>query len=176
MQAAEIWSSLRFTAIVGQVTTPRRVRLQATSGEMDITHVGNVMLVAHKRTRKLTTDFMGCFMCVENPQTFLHDDLTSNILLKPGEARTSEKTLQHVEAQVQMACLGVAERVKELQTSTGIKDAFTQHWIDELLDRARDLKKQYPQRTTTDIQMELMNWVDENKDNVYNSFLTLEGI
>ncbi|KAF8162732.1 hypothetical protein B0H34DRAFT_763800 [Crassisporium funariophilum] len=93
----------------------------------------------------------------------------------PGEARTSEKNLQHVEAQVWAACLGIAERVKELQTSTGIKDAFTQHWIEELLDRARDLKKQYPQRTSADIQMELMNWVDGNKDNVYNSFLTLEG-
>lgn len=63
-----------------------------------------------------------------------------------------------------------------MQTSTGIKDAFTQHWIEELLDRARDLKKRYPQRTAANIQVELMNWVDENKDNVYNSFLTLEGI
>ena len=98
------------------------------------------------------------------------------MIFQPGEARTSEKTLRHVEAQVQIACLGVAERVKELQTSTGIKDTFTQHWIEELIDRARDLKKQYPQRTAADIQMELMNWVDENKDNVYNSFLTLEGI
>jgi len=44
-----------------------------------------------------------------------------------------------------------------------IKDAFTQHWIEELLDRARDLKKRYPQRTSADIQMELMNWVTRTR-------------
>jgi len=41
-----------------------------------------------------------------------------------------------VEEQVQAACLGVAQEVKDLQMKTGIKDAFTQHWIDKLISKA----------------------------------------
>jgi len=41
-----------------------------------------------------------------------------------------------VEEQVQVACLGVAQEVKDLQTKTGVKDAFAQHWIDELISKA----------------------------------------
>jgi len=87
-----------------------------------------------------------------------------------GEARTSENTLLQVETQVRAACLGVASTVEKLQTDTGVKDAFTQYWIDNLIGRARNLKKAHPQRKPVEIQEELMVWVNEN-----NPFLTLEG-
>jgi len=80
-----------------------------------------------------------------------------------------------VEEQVHAACLGVAQTVENMQTATGVKDAFTQHWIDDLIERSRNLRKAHPERSATDIQEELMAWVLENKDAVYNPFLTLKG-
>lgn len=61
------------------------------------------------------------------------------------------------------------------QTARGIKDAYTQFWIDELLDRARTLRKNHPERTTANIQAELLTWVNEHKNEIYNPFLTLDG-
>jgi len=84
--------------------------------------------------------------------------------------------LLKVEAQVHAACLGVAATVERLQTETGVKDAFTQYWIENLIGRARDLKKAQPRRRPAEIQDELMVWVNENKAKIYNPFLTLEGI
>jgi len=80
-----------------------------------------------------------------------------------------------VEEQVRAACLGVAQTVKDLQTSTGVKDAFTQYWIDELIVRARSMQKLQPTRPPHDIQTELMTWVEANKLAIYNSFLMMPG-
>ena len=81
-----------------------------------------------------------------------------------------------MEEQVRAACLGVAQEVKDLQTKTGIKDAFTQHWIDELIAKARSMQKLQPSRSPHEIQAELMAWVDANKSAIYNSFLTMPGV
>ena len=94
---------------------------------------------------------------------------------KPGIPRSSNETLNLVEQQVEAACLGVAQSVKDLQTKTGVKDAFTQHWIDQLIERARIIQKDQPERSTADIQTELMEWVIKNQKEIYNPFLTMEG-
>jgi hypothetical protein len=95
--------------------------------------------------------------------------------MQPGKARCAKETLAKVEQQVKAACLGVAQTVKDLQTNSGVKDAFTQHWIDELIERSRAMQKSQPQRPLPDIQNELMKWIDEKKTAVYNPFLTLIG-
>lgn len=61
------------------------------------------------------------------------------------------------------------------QTKTGIKDAYTQHWIDFLIARARTLQKEHPERAVADVQRELLTWVEEHKTDIYNPFLTLDG-
>jgi hypothetical protein len=76
---------------------------------------------------------------------------------------------------VKAACLGIAQTVKDLQTNSGVKDAFTQHWIDELINRSRDMQKNQPQRPVAEIQDELMTWISTKKAAVYNPFLTLIG-
>ncbi|KAF8801376.1 hypothetical protein BYT27DRAFT_7198307 [Phlegmacium glaucopus] len=96
-------------------------------------------------------------------------------MFMPDRARSSTETLKLVEEQVHAACLGVAQTVENMQTATGVKDTFTQHWIDDLIERARNLRKAHPERSATDIQEELMAWVLKNKDAVYNPFLTLKG-
>jgi hypothetical protein len=80
-----------------------------------------------------------------------------------------------VAQQVKAACLGVAQSVKDLQTKTGVKDGFTQYWIDQLIERARVIQKDQPERSAADIQSELMDWVINNQNEIYNPFLTMEG-
>ncbi|KAF8153401.1 hypothetical protein B0H34DRAFT_754825 [Crassisporium funariophilum] len=92
-----------------------------------------------------------------------------------GNARSAEQTLAAVEDQVKAACLGVAQTVKNLQSESGIKDAYTQSWIDALIELARNTQKAHPARSTSEIQAELMIWVNHNKVAIYNAFLTLEG-
>jgi hypothetical protein len=80
-----------------------------------------------------------------------------------------------VKFQVELACLGIAQNVQNQQTKNGVKDAYTQSWIDDLITRARLLRKNHPERTTLDIQTELLTWVHEHKTDIYNPFLTLDG-
>ena len=80
-----------------------------------------------------------------------------------------------VQSQVKLACLGVSQTVQTQQTQTGIKDGYTQFWIDSLIQRARAMRKDNPTQTTTHIQNELINWINNNKDDIYNPFLTLDG-
>ncbi|KJA14960.1 hypothetical protein HYPSUDRAFT_149732 [Hypholoma sublateritium FD-334 SS-4] len=96
-------------------------------------------------------------------------------LFEAGFPRSAAGTLEDVEAQVELACLGIAQNVQNHQTDTGTKDAYTQFWIDHLIARARLLRKKHPERTATDIQAELLAWVHENKSDIYNPFLTLDG-
>ena len=80
-----------------------------------------------------------------------------------------------MEEQVWAACLGVTQEVKDLQTKTGVKDAYMQYWIDELIAKARNMQKLQPFRPPHEIQNKLMEWVDVNKPAIYNSFLTMSG-
>ncbi|KJA24001.1 hypothetical protein HYPSUDRAFT_1078326 [Hypholoma sublateritium FD-334 SS-4] len=96
-------------------------------------------------------------------------------LFESGIARTATEILADIESQVKLACLGNAQNVSNQQTKNGIKDAYTQYWIDYLIDRARATQKAHPERTKDDIQNELLLWVQENKTDIYNPFLTLKG-
>lgn len=69
----------------------------------------------------------------------------------------------------------MASHVSNLQTETGVKDSYTQSWIEDLIDRARELKAQPNRKSDDAIQAELMEWVKEHAD-IINPFLTLEGI
>ena len=83
--------------------------------------------------------------------------------------------MKEVKRQVELACLGIAQTVHNEQTNTGIKDAYTQYWIDDLIGRARTLRKDHPEKSTSEIQNELLVWVHAHESNIYNPFLTLEG-
>ena len=74
-----------------------------------------------------------------------------------------------------MACLGIAQNVQNHQTKTGVKDGYTQSWIDSLINRARGLRKEYPERSAVDLQSQLLTWVKEHDTDIYNPFLKLHG-
>lgn len=75
-----------------------------------------------------------------------------------------------------MACTGVAKHVKDLQTDTGIKDVYTQYWIDDLIARFKGFKKEDPNRSDQEIKEELIEWTVENRDKIYSGFLTMKGV
>ena len=90
--------------------------------------------------------------------------------IQPGDPCSAEETILDVEHQVQLACLGISQNVKTQQTKTDIKDAYTQYWIDHLIEQAQTLCKEHPRWTTADIQSELLAWVQEHKSEIIIHF------
>lgn len=74
-----------------------------------------------------------------------------------------------------MACRGVKSHVEARQTASGVKDTYTQHWIDHLLARSRQLKQAFPQRSDDDIAAELKAWVLDCGEDIYNPLLRMHG-
>ncbi|KAJ6604956.1 hypothetical protein B0H10DRAFT_1821263 [Mycena sp. CBHHK59/15] len=68
----------------------------------------------------------------------------------------------------------VQAAVKACQTDTGVKDAYTNYWIEDLLRRSRELKKGDPNLDSAEIIKELMDWVEANKSKIYNPFLSMK--
>ena len=65
--------------------------------------------------------------------------------------------------------------MEKRQTKAGIKDTYTQFWIDDLIERAHTLKKENRQWTDSEIQKELLQWVEEHESDIYNPYLELDG-
>ncbi|KAJ6626597.1 hypothetical protein B0H10DRAFT_2300403, partial [Mycena sp. CBHHK59/15] len=96
------------------------------------------------------------------------------LLWQGGTPRTKEKILEELEKQVNLACLGVAKPVQDAQTATGVKDVYTQFWIDDLISRSREMRKDKA-RSLDDIKKELIQWTVDNRDKIYSPFLTMKG-
>ncbi|KAJ7221179.1 hypothetical protein C8J57DRAFT_1594096 [Mycena rebaudengoi] len=96
-------------------------------------------------------------------------------LFEAGAPRTKELILEELEKQVKLTCSGVIKHVKDSQTNTGVKDAFTQFWIDDIISRFKEMRKAEPDRSVQDIQKELIQWTLDNRDKIYSPFLTTAG-
>jgi hypothetical protein len=60
--------------------------------------------------------------------------------------------------------------IDALQTSTGVKDVITQHWIEDLLIRYQNRAGEgIP---SLEIEKELKTWVRANEAQIYNGHLT----
>ena len=73
-----------------------------------------------------------------------------------------------------MSCRGVASHVENSQTATGVKDSYSQYWIEKLTDWSREARRQPKAPSKDDIQKKLMKFVNEHTDEIYNPFLTLQ--
>ena len=56
--------------------------------------------------------------------------------------RTAPETAEIIKQQINRACEGIACKVSELQTETGVKDRTAQYWIDRALERSSTLMRQ----------------------------------
>lgn len=71
----------------------------------------------------------------------------------------------------------MAAPVNEFQTSTGIKDPYTQFWVDDILARFKALKSDPSRpRDSKEIEKELLEWVAEHEPDIVNGLLTLPGV
>ncbi|KAJ6597903.1 hypothetical protein B0H10DRAFT_2231848 [Mycena sp. CBHHK59/15] len=96
-------------------------------------------------------------------------------LFEPGDSQTKENTLTELKKQVKLACGGVAKRVQELQTQTGVKDVYTQYWIEQILARATEMRREDANLSDDAITSELIQWARDNEGKLYSPFLTLKG-
>lgn len=62
-----------------------------------------------------------------------------------------------------------------MQTATGTKDKIAQHWIDILLEKALQMKADYPQLSKEAIAEKLEEWFKEQPGDKINPLLLCEG-
>ncbi|KAJ7890150.1 hypothetical protein B0H14DRAFT_3126792 [Mycena olivaceomarginata] len=75
-------------------------------------------------------------------------------LYKPGEPRQTDVTIQIIQWQVWMACLGDKTALDASYTSTGVKDKISQYWITQLLEKAKVAhQEQLSNRDTRDPEL-----------------------
>lgn len=111
----------------------------------------------------------------------MYCSILCNILIiflafKPGNPRTAEATKKKLEGQIGLACRGVMKPIMERQTKTGVKDAYTQYWIEDLIKKFHQDKQANPQKHKADIEKELLEWVNGHKDKIYSGFLSTKGL
>ncbi|EIN07387.1 hypothetical protein PUNSTDRAFT_71288, partial [Punctularia strigosozonata HHB-11173 SS5] len=97
-------------------------------------------------------------------------------LFEAGEPRTAPDTFQEVCAQLDMACEGVMQPIKERQTETGVKDAYAQYWIEQLISRFKQIRTSDLSRTRESVSNELKSWLHEHAHDIINPFLTMPGL
>jgi len=132
----------------------------------------NALLAGHSKIKKPILGFTASLRQIDTLSHCLYL-LTWDI--QAGIACSAKGILLDVKSQVELACLGITQNVQNQQTKNGVKDVYTQFWIDDLIARAWILCKNHPERTTLDIQVELLTWVHKHKNDIYNPFLTLNG-
>lgn len=84
-------------------------------------------------------------------------------------------TLECLQNQLLLACHGVRKLITDMQTQTGIKDKFTEYWIDRLLAKAVEMKNENPQESTQSNAIILKKWLDEQPGDKYNPLLSVAG-
>jgi hypothetical protein len=67
-----------------------------------------------------------------------------------------QETVQIIKQQIYLACRGVACKVSDLQTETGVKDRTAQYWIDCALERSSKLmRKRVNELATQDSRLKV---------------------
>lgn len=127
--------------------------------------------------------------CAQTYLEFAHSNSTS----QGGPERTVTRTVCDIREQLFAACLGVQDAVDQLQTKTGVKDKIAQHWIDQIVPKARDMqsvrmthpdtrdarlsnpvlkgaeRKAVKDTIKKEIQSELFQWLIEQRSHTYLS-------
>ncbi|KAJ7266270.1 hypothetical protein C8J57DRAFT_1069087 [Mycena rebaudengoi] len=93
-----------------------------------------------------------------------------------GIPRLAAETKQTLEEQIRLAMYGVEAPILRLQTATGVKDKVAQHWINILLEKAKQLKSDSPGRTAMSIAEELEEWLKEQPGDKVNPLLDIAGL
>ncbi|KAL6304652.1 hypothetical protein BKA93DRAFT_817379 [Sparassis latifolia] len=97
-------------------------------------------------------------------------------LHEPGELRNVTETREVVIEQLKLAALGVAQKVADHQTATGVKDKIAQHWIEQLIKKAREIKATEPGHSSESISDELAEWLKSETAQPFSPLLTISTL
>lgn len=69
---------------------------------------------------------------------------------------------------------GTLNEIKKVQTATGSKDFFVNHWISQVLPNSKRLKE--AQKSAEEIMQEVCNWLEEQPGDKFNPLLDVLGM
>ncbi|KAF8144720.1 hypothetical protein K438DRAFT_1910920 [Mycena galopus ATCC 62051] len=94
-------------------------------------------------------------------------------MFAPGDARSKDTILASVREQVDLACEGNEAELKKNYTASGIKDKYTEYWINDILSQFKvEVAKGESKEKVTEA---LKKWVEDNQDSIYSPFLTTDS-
>jgi predicted nucleic acid-binding Zn ribbon protein len=93
--------------------------------------------------------------------------------LKCGEPRSQSVILETVQRQIELACEGDEVELKKTYTASGIKDKYTEYWINDILSQFKKETERGASKDTTTAA--LKQWVKDNNNDIYSPFLTTDG-
>ncbi|KZV95756.1 hypothetical protein EXIGLDRAFT_671890 [Exidia glandulosa HHB12029] len=97
-------------------------------------------------------------------------------LFSDGVPRTTEETRSAIEEQLRTAMTGVELSVTKKQTATGVKDRISVYWINQLIQRARQLKNGPRKLSEDEVVDELSAWLASQTDKPYNILFAFAGL
>ncbi|KAJ7196272.1 hypothetical protein GGX14DRAFT_403477 [Mycena pura] len=90
-----------------------------------------------------------------------------------GEPRTLENVFETIQHQLNLACEGNETDLKKSYTATGIKDKYTEYWINDILSQFKKaVANGEDKQAVTEV---LKQWVKDHSDDIYSAFLTTDG-
>ncbi|KAL6301292.1 hypothetical protein BKA93DRAFT_819090 [Sparassis latifolia] len=131
----------------------------------------------HTRVRLIVPD-----LPADNPQQAeeaSHIGMNANCKCrrcKPGELRNATQTKEAILEQLRLAAFGVAQKVADHQTASGVKDKIAQHWIEQLIQKAREIKASEPGRSSESIADQLAEWLKTETAQPFNILLTISTL
>ncbi|KAL0565048.1 hypothetical protein V5O48_016984 [Marasmius crinis-equi] len=128
----------------------------------EASHIGHQGL---QKCRNCKPRTHGVFKALENVDGYY------NCFYKPGTPRNVQEIRLCVLEQLQLASLGIKDRVEGLQTESGVKDKISLHWISILLNQARKRQEAESNCSAQDISTELLAWLQTETSQPYNPLL-----
>lgn len=118
-----------------------------------------------------------CRKCkVGGPHEYTESNDGYHALYSSGTLRNADEVRACLVQQLNLACYGVEKPISDMQTATGTKDKITQHWIEILIPKSRQLKSDNPSRSAESIADELQKWLKEQPGDKINPLLCIEGL
>ncbi|KAJ6567792.1 hypothetical protein B0H10DRAFT_2168917 [Mycena sp. CBHHK59/15] len=148
----------------------------ATSPEQFSAVKDQIHLPADNPQQSEEASHMGGNANSSGPSDFMESNDGYHSMHYAGLPRFAAQTKATLEEQIRLAMYGVEAPISRLQTATGVKDKVAQHWIDILLEKARQMKADSPWGSADSIAKELKAWLEEQPGDKVNPLLDIAGL
>ena len=90
--------------------------------------------------------------------------------------RNNKETAAELKNQIALSIKGVKQCIKDTQSATGVKDKITEVFVERVIAKRQQLKKQGSRITEEAVQLQLNEWLDPFNDDMINPFLSTPGL